>query len=67
MSVADNGGVFKAKSQNNATRGARPIEDSRQTRTELPVDKRPAEQVQVSLGVGCFHSVTTTPASRVMD
>merc|ERR1712087_373834 len=42
----DQGGVFKAKNQNAATRGARPVEDSRHTRTELPIDQRPAEEVQ---------------------
>ena len=52
---ADNGGVFKARSQNHATRGARQVDDSHDTRTELPVDKRPAEQVQVCV-VRCFKS-----------
>ncbi|XP_076437637.1 uncharacterized protein LOC143276865 [Babylonia areolata] len=42
----DNGGVFKARSQNRATRGAREVDDSRHTRTELPVDQRPAETVE---------------------
>ncbi|KAK7091269.1 hypothetical protein V1264_008976 [Littorina saxatilis] len=42
----DNGGVFKAKNQNHATRGARAIDDSRQTRTELPVDRQRAQEVQ---------------------
>lgn len=44
----DSGGVFKARNPNRATKGARPIDDSKQTRTDLPVDQRPAEEVQVS-------------------
>ncbi|XP_025090944.1 doublecortin domain-containing protein 2-like isoform X5 [Pomacea canaliculata] len=42
----DSGGVFKARNPNRATKGARPIDDSKQTRTDLPVDQRPAEEVQ---------------------
>ncbi|KAK7489201.1 hypothetical protein BaRGS_00019579, partial [Batillaria attramentaria] len=48
----DQGGVFKAKNPNHATRGARQVDDSRQTRTELPVDRRPAEEVREDRGKG---------------
>ncbi|KAL8625093.1 hypothetical protein ACOMHN_030728 [Nucella lapillus] len=42
----DNAGVFKARNQNQATRGARQVDDSRQTKTDLPIDQRPAEEVK---------------------
>ncbi|XP_076456369.1 doublecortin domain-containing protein 2-like, partial [Babylonia areolata] len=42
----DNRGVFKAKSQNQATLGARQVDESRQTKTDVPVDQRQAEEVK---------------------
>lgn len=40
----DEGGVFRAKKQNNA-QGAHQVNDSRETRTEKPIDQREAEVV----------------------
>ncbi|XP_035827121.1 doublecortin domain-containing protein 2 [Aplysia californica] len=42
----DEGGVFKAKQNNRTTRGAREVQDTRHTRTELPVDQREAREVE---------------------
>ena len=46
---ADHGRVFRAQRHNKATLGAIQVPDTRETRTELPIDRRPAEEVKVSL------------------
>ncbi|XP_064597652.1 doublecortin domain-containing protein 2-like isoform X2 [Liolophura sinensis] len=42
----DPGGVFKAHRENQATRGAREINEDRNTRVDIPVDQREAEVVE---------------------
>ncbi|GFO37478.1 doublecortin domain-containing protein 2 [Plakobranchus ocellatus] len=42
----DQGGMFKAKQNNRTTHGAREVQETRHTRTELPVDQRQAKTVE---------------------
>lgn len=44
----DDGGVFKAKDTNKHTKGAREVGETKDTRTDLPIDQVPAEEVKVS-------------------
>lgn len=45
---SDDGGVFKAKDTNKHTKGAREVGETKDTRTDLPIDQVPAEEVKVS-------------------
>ncbi|XP_019928965.3 doublecortin domain-containing protein 2 isoform X18 [Magallana gigas] len=42
----DDGGVFKAKDTNKHTKGAREVGETKDTRTDLPIDQVPAEEVK---------------------
>ncbi|GFS14661.1 doublecortin domain-containing protein 2 [Elysia marginata] len=45
----DQGGMFKAKQNNRTTHGAREVQETRHTRTEVPVDQRQAKPVEDEL------------------
>lgn len=55
----DDGGVFKAKDTNKHTKGAREVGETKDTRTDLPIDQVPAEEVKVSQPQG--HPLTHWP------
>ncbi|XP_055870958.1 abnormal spindle-like microcephaly-associated protein homolog isoform X3 [Biomphalaria glabrata] len=42
----DHGGVFKAKQSNKTTKDAKEIPDSRHTKTDYPIDRQKAEEVE---------------------
>ncbi|XP_061173140.1 doublecortin domain-containing protein 2-like isoform X6 [Saccostrea echinata] len=42
----DDGGVFKAKDTNKHTKGAKEVGETKDTRTDLPIDQVPAEEVK---------------------
>ena len=44
----DEGGVFKAKTQREDTMNAKEVDDNMDTKVDLPVDQREAEEVNVS-------------------
>lgn len=44
---ADEGGVFKARTTRQETKGADEVHDSYDTSVDLPIDMRHAEQVEV--------------------
>lgn len=44
----DEGGIFKAKEKNNETKGATEVEESADTKVELPIDQVEAEEVKVN-------------------
>ena len=44
-----NGSVFRAKGVNRETSGAREVEDTRDTRVDLPLDQQQAQEVKVSV------------------
>lgn len=43
--ISDEGGIFKAKQNNNVTAGAEEIEESKDTKVDLPIDQVEAEEV----------------------
>ncbi|XP_061173101.1 uncharacterized protein DDB_G0284459-like isoform X1 [Saccostrea echinata] len=45
----DDGGVFKAKDTNKHTKGAKEVGETKDTRTDLPIDQVPAEEVKDEL------------------
>ena len=47
-----NGSVFRAKGVNRETSGAREVEDTRDTRVDLPIDQQQAQEVKVSVFQG---------------
>lgn len=59
--VTDDGGVFKAKDTNKHTKGAREVGETKDTRTDLPIDQVRAEEVKVSWPRGALPlSLTST-------
>ena len=47
--LSDEGGVFKAKGGQRATRGAREVDEGQDTQVELPIDQVEAEEVEVRM------------------
>lgn len=45
--ATDEGGIYKAKGTRRETSGATEVEETKDTKVDLPIDQVPAEEVEV--------------------
>ncbi|XP_060073854.1 doublecortin domain-containing protein 2-like [Ylistrum balloti] len=60
----DNSNVFRAKKENKSTKGAKEVKESRETKTDLPIDQVKAEEVEEELLPPAHHHLTPLELNR---
>ncbi|XP_033726438.1 doublecortin domain-containing protein 2-like isoform X3 [Pecten maximus] len=60
----DDSDVFRAKNQNKSTRGAKEVKETRDTKTDLPIDQVKAEEVEEELLPPAHHHLAPLEINR---